>query len=65
MSVSVAVTQAVSIAQTVSVCSGCIFELLQVFMGATQHPNREGKLEVGISDRDVLVEHSFDGFLRP
>ena len=55
----------IAIAETVSVWSRLAFELFQVFVRATEHPNRELKLEVRVRDRHVVVEHPFDRFLWP
>lgn len=44
---------------------GLRFEVFKIIVCLSQHPNGEGELEVGIGDRACLIEHPFNGFLRP
>ncbi len=37
----------------------------KVFMGFTEHPNRERKFEVWVRNRAILVEYTLDCLLRP
>ena len=59
------VSVSIAVPQTISVWSGLAFEVFQVFMCATKHPDGKRELEVRVRDGDVLVEHTLNSFLSP
>lgn len=64
---SVSIRMAVSVGSVSAILGACAFafEFLKIPVRAAEHPYREGEFEVGICDRDVLVEHALDRFLWP
>ena len=44
---------------------GNLCQVFEILMNPSEHPDRERKLEVGISDSHSLIEHSLYSFLRP